>query len=568
MDSQNNDTTKDISETRRKFLVYFCNVGLSSTLLPGLLWSKMQEKSTQKVTFDMIRDASRLAGLDFSDEEHEMMVKGVNQSLERIEEIRSFHLDNSIPPPLYFNPLVPGMRVERSARSFKHSKIPLVKRPGNLEEVAFWPLLHLAGLIETQQVSAVELTSMYIDRLKRYNPTLNCVVSFTEKRAMEQAKRLDKETTTGHYRGILHGIPWGVKDIISAEGYKTTWGAAPFKDQQFSHDATVVKLLEQAGAVLLAKLSTGELAFGDQWFGGRTNNPWNPQQGSSGSSAGSGSATAAGLVGFAIGTDTGGSILSPSIRCGVVGLRPTFGRVSRFGVMAAGYSLDKIGPMCRRVEDCAIVLSAIAGPDGKDLAVPHDIPFNWDAQFDVKTLKVGYFEKAFDEEKNEERKSNNKATLQTLRSLGIQLQPVELKRNSLTYFIEFIERAAGFDEFARTRQDQGLKRQGHRAELRVSHLVPAVEYLQANRIRMLLMQDMAQLMEKVDVIVAPYRSINPLTSMTGHPVIAVPNGFNSNGTPTGITFMGGVYKEGQLLAVAKAYQDATNFHLQRPADFI
>lgn len=551
-------------ETRRRFLGYFCGAGLSFTLLPGLLWAAMQEKKTQEVTLDMVKAASRLAGLEFTTEEGNMMLEGVNESLKTIKEIRSTSLDNSVSPPFYFSPLVPGMSVDRTARPFRQSGRPSVKRPANLEDIAFWPLTHLARLIETQQVTAVELTKMYLERLKRYNSTLNCVVNFTEKRAMEQAAQLDAETAARRYRGPLHGIPWGVKDIISVKGYKTTWGAAPFKDQQFNHDATVVERLEQAGAVLLAKLSTGELAFGDKWFGGRTNNPWNPRQGSSGSSAGSGAATAAGLVGFAIGTDTGGSILGPSIRCGVVGLRPTFGRVSRFGVMAAGYSLDKIGPMCRMVEDCAIVLNVIAGPDGKDLAVPQGIPFNWDAHADVKALKVGYFEEAFNAEQDKKQKSNNTAALQTLRSLGFKLRPIKVPRNRMIYFIENIERAAGFDEFARMRLDKGLRRQKSRSELRVSHLIPAVEYLQANRIRMIFMQDMARTMEEVDIIVAPFRAINPLTAMTGHPVVAVPNGFRSEGTPTGIVFMGGIYKEGELLSVAKAYQDATDFHLRHP----
>ncbi len=350
-----------LCDNRRRFLASFGGVGMSSMLFPGVLWGKMQDEGAQRLTLGMVRDASRIAGLELSGAEEEAMVEGVNESLARIEEIREFHIDNSVPPPMYFDPLVPGAEVDTTERPFRQNVPSDVSRPTSLEDVAFWPLVRLARLIETRQVSAIELTRMYLDRLERYNPLLNCVVTLTAERALEQATRADADVAAGRYRGLLHGIPWGAKDIISARGYRTTWGAAPFEEQEFDVDATVVERLDAAGAVLIAKLTTGELAFGDRWFGGRTNNPWNPEQGSSGSSAGPGAATAAGLVGFAIGTDTGGSILSPSMRCGVVGLRPTFGRVSRFGVMAAGFSLDKIGPMCRTAEDCAIVLDAIEG---------------------------------------------------------------------------------------------------------------------------------------------------------------------------------------------------------------
>jgi Asp-tRNA(Asn)/Glu-tRNA(Gln) amidotransferase A subunit family amidase len=386
----------------------------------------------------------------------------------------------------------------------------------------------------------------------------------TTDRAVAQARRADAEIARGRYRGPLHGIPWGAKDIIAVKGYRTTWGAEPFKEQIIDHDATVVDRLDEAGAVLIAKLSTGELAFGDNWFGGRTNNPWDVNEGASGSSTGSAAAAAAGLVGFAIGTDTGGSILSPSIRCGVVGLRPTFGRVSRYGVMAAGYSLDKIGPITRAVEDGALILNAIVGPDGKDLSVPYDVPFSWDAQRPLAKMRVGFVAADFDAEKDAESKANGLKALDVMRSLKCELIPVELPASDLNYFIEYVERAAGFEEFARARQDAGLRRQHHRAELRYSHLVPAVEYLQANRIRMLLMQQVARAMATIDVIVAPYASINPLTSQTGHPVVAVPSGFSRKGTPTGITFVGHIYKEADLLAVARGYQNATDFHTKRP----
>jgi Asp-tRNA(Asn)/Glu-tRNA(Gln) amidotransferase A subunit family amidase len=556
--------------TRRNFLAYFSAAGLSSTLFPGVLWARLQAAKSAKVSVEMMRGAAELAGLDFTDADYEKMAEGLNRNLERYEEIRQTPLDNSVPLALHFNPLVPGMVLDRRAKPFRPSRPNEVRRPADLEELAFWPVLHLAELVRTRKVRAAELTELYLARLKKHNPKINCVVTLTEERARREAERADGEIAAGRYRGPLHGIPWGVKDIIAAKGYGTTWGAAPFKEQVVDEDATVVERLSAAGAVLVAKLTTGELAFGDNWFGGRTNNPWNPEEGSSGSSAGSGAATAAGLVGFAIGTDTGGSILSPSARCGVVGLRPTFGRVSRYGAMNAGFSLDKIGPMCRTVEDCALVLRAIAGPDGKDLAVVQDLPFNWDAGLKLENVRVGYYAAGFAAQKDEEQKANDTLALEALRALGFDLRPLEFPQSTLNFFIEFVERAAGFDAFTRGRKYEELRRRQHGAELRTSRLVPAVEYLQANRLRMLLMQEVARVMAQVDVVVAPrtspdpLTSLNPLTSLTGHPVVAVPNGFTSRGTPTGMTFVGQLFREAELLAVAKAYQDACGFHLRRP----
>ena len=555
-------------DSRRRFLAYFSGAGLGTTLFPGVLWGCLQRSGADRVDPGMMREAAALAGLEFTAEEYGLMVDEVNKNFDHYEEMRQTSLDNSVPPPLYFDPVVPGMRFDRTERPLVRSETPAVTRPADLEEAAFWPVTRLAALIETRQVSALELTEMYLARLERLNPLLNCVVTLTPERAREAAQRADAEIAAGRYRGPLHGIPWGAKDIIAVRGYRTTWGAAPFEDQVIDLDATVVERLDAAGAVLVAKLTTGELAFGDNWFGGRTNNPWNPEEGSSGSSAGSGSAAGGGLVGFAIGTDTGGSILSPSVRCGVVGLRPTFGRVSRYGVMAAGYSLDKIGPMTRTVEDNALVLRAIAGPDDRDLAVVRDVPFNWDGTASAENLRIGYFESAFADEassEDAEALAQHRRTLDTLRGLGYDLTPVDLPANRLTYFIEYVERAAGFDEFARNRQDQDLRRQRHRGELRASHLVPAVEYLQANRIRRLNMDEMAAVFADLDVIVSPWRAINPVTSMTGHPVVTVPNGFAEDGTPTGIGLVGQIYGEERLLLAAKTLQDETDFHTRHPA---
>src|SRR5256885_4951493 len=375
--------TQPPGANRRQFISYFSAAGLATTLLPGVLWAKLQEEGAARVTSAMLKDALGIAGLEFTDEQREQMLNGVNQNLERYAELRRIHLDPNLAPPLYFSPIVPGTRLDRAPKPFRPGAAPAVRRPSNLEDAAFWPIAHLAQLLKTRQATSLELTRMYLDRLKRYNPTLNFVVTFTDDLAPQQAQQADKEIAAGRYRGALHGIPWGCKDIIAVPGYPTQWGSGAFRGQMLDEEATVVRLLREAGAVLVAKLTTGELASGDQWFGGRTNSPWDPSEGSSGSSAGPASATAAGCVAFGIGTETSGSILSPSARCGLPGLRPTFGRVSRYGVMALSWTQDRLGPICRTAEDCAIVMQAIAKPDGRDMSVS-DIPFNLDAQLDVQ----------------------------------------------------------------------------------------------------------------------------------------------------------------------------------------
>ena len=356
------DTHQDGHRLRRRcFLAYLGSLGLTSTLFPGVLWAQSAE-GEQRITSEMIDEAARLAGLEFSPEQRAEMVEGVNDNLASFEELRQIPLDPSVVPPLYFNPAVAGMTFDDERRLIRFSAPPPLERPADLEDVAFWPLIHLARLIETRRVTSVELTRMYLNRLKKYNPLLNCVVTLTEELASEQAARADEEIAAGRYRGPLHGIPWGAKDLLARRGYKTTWGSEAYKDQVIDTNSTVVERLEEAGAVLVAKLTSGELARGDRWFGGRTNNPWNPAEGSGGS--GPAAATAAGLVGFAIGTETLGSIVGPSRRCGITGMRPTYGRVSRFGVMPASWSLDKVGPMCRAVEDCSIVFDAISVQTG------------------------------------------------------------------------------------------------------------------------------------------------------------------------------------------------------------
>ncbi len=564
-------TMPDRAETtRRRFLTSLTAAGVTSGLFGETLWARLQQAAASRVTPAMVREAAALAGLALSDTEQQGMVATLNRILTRADDLHRSPPENDAASPLVFDPRVPGFPIDLPRREPRTSQPPRLTRPASLDDLAFWPVLHLADLVRRRVVTAVELAELYLRRLERYNAKLNCVVTLTPERALDRAKALDRELAAGRYRGPLHGIPWGAKDIIAVRGYRTTWGAAPFESRVIDADATVVERLDAAGAVLVAKLTTGELAFGDQWYGGRTNNPWNPAEGSSGSSAGSGAAPAAGLVGFAIGSDTGGSILSPSVRCGVVGLRPTFGRVSRHGVMAAGWTLDKVGPMCRTAEDCAIVLGAIAGPDGRDLAVPERIPFVWDARESPRGRTVGVVEGLVESDPDAAARANNLRALDALRAAGLAIKPIGVPRSDLTYFIEYTERAAGFETFVQRGEDAGLRRQQHRNELRAYHLVTAVDYLQANRERMRLMAAYARATRDVDVVVAgrvtldAATSLNPLLSLTGHPTVAVPTGFRANGTPTGLTLAGRLYDEAGLLVVARAVEAATGLGGRRP----
>jgi Asp-tRNA(Asn)/Glu-tRNA(Gln) amidotransferase A subunit family amidase len=559
---------------RRSFLAYCGSLGLGSTLFPGALWAQSGE-AQEAITAEMIDHAARMAGLDFSEADVEEMVEGVNANLALYGEARALEIDQSVPPPLYFNPAVPGQTFSTERRPFRLGARPDLRRPSDLEEVAFWPLTHLAWLIESRQVSSVELTRMYLARLLRFDPLLECVITLTADLALEQAERADQELAEGRYRGTLHGIPWGAKDLLAKRGYPTTWGSEAYRDQTIDMDATVVQRLEEAGAVLVAKLSTGEIARGDRWFGGKqTKNPWKTDEGSGGSSAGPGAATAAGLVGFSIGSETTGSIVGPSHTCGVSGLRPTFGRVSRHGVMPVSWSLDKVGPICRSVEDCAVVLEAIRGPDGQDLAVT-DHPFNWDGTRSLEGIRVGYLQAAFEGERRGEdggvARANDLATLDVLRGMGVDLRPVGLPESAGMDALQMllVDEAAAFDELVLTGRVDLLIQDRDEPEdmlMRVARMIPAVEYLQMNRQRMLMMQDTAQALEGVDVYLSPHAG--PTTNannLTGHPGITVPNGFSSDGTPTGILFVGQLYAEAEVMAVAKAYQDATDWHERRPA---
>lgn len=572
--------------TRRRFVATLSGLGLSSTLLPGTLWAAATATGDFVITADLVRDAAALAGLTFTPEHCTALVAALQENRAHYEALHGLSIPNDVAPPFYFSPIVSGMRIDRTPAPLRFSSRVARPRPADLEEVAFWSVLDLAALLRAGTVTSVELTRMYLARLHRLNAQLNCVVTFLDDLALAQARQADAELAAGHDRGLLHGIPWGAKDIIAVAGHPTTWGSPAYRDQVFAADATVVTQLREAGAVLLAKLSTGELAGGDVWFGGRTNNPWNLDEGSSGSSAGPASATAAGCVPFAIGSETAGSIFSPSSRCGATGLRPTFGRVSRTGVMALSWTQDRLGPICRQVEDCAVVMAAICGRDDLDLAMP-DIPFHWDATRDWRQLRIGYLVEAFaDTDRHPAWIAHDQATLATLRALGADLVPVALPDvPGLDTLRLSVESAVFFDALTRSGRDALLTVPSRGERYRAARFIPAVDYLQSQRVRAMMMSALAAATAGVDVYLAPYGTGLPrprsepgtpqpppnatarhttMSNLATYPGIALPNGFTDSGSPTSITFMGRPYGEAAVLAVAKAYQDATDFHLRRP----
>ena len=565
---------------RRSFISYFSGLGLTSTLFPGVLWAKLNAGAD--ITVDTIASAEEVAGLHFDPQERELMLDGLKQQEQRIEALHKISLANSVSPAIKFDPLPPGKKVAPpSRRPMVRSKPTLRAIPSDLEALAFLSVTELSDLLRRRRVTSMQLTQMYLARLRKYDPVLRCVISLTEDRALRQAAAADAEIKRGKYRGPLHGIPWGAKDLLAVRGYKTTWGAGPFKDQVIDTDATVVQRLDDAGAVLVAKLTLGELAQGDIWFGATTKNPWKVAQGSSGSSAGPASATAAGLVGFSIGSETLGSISSPSTRCGTTGLRPTFGRVPRTGAMALSWTMDKLGPICRSVEDCALVLDAIYGPDGKDNTVI-GADYQWNADLSPKSLRIGYVKSAFDLPQTDPAdpkrtlhgtKKFDDAALDVFHRLGIALIPIDLP--DVPYdamrIILNAEAAAAFDELTRTDRDKELVQQGKSDwpnSFRTSRFIPAVDYVNANRVRTMAIQKWDDLMRTVDVIVTPTGAANlsqlVATNLTGHPAVIVPNGFRDDGTPVSLTFLGGLFEEAKVMAVAKAYQDATGFHLKHP----
>ena len=526
---------------------------------------------SQPTTKENITGAEKIIGLDFTDAELDSMLSSLDSQLVNYRHIRDISLKNDVPPAIIFNPIPVEFEFPKEKKPTKFSDYSDTKLPENIDDLAYYSIGELAELIRTKQITSTKLTKFFLERLTKYDPALHCVITLTKARALKQAKLMDDEITAGKYRGLLHGIPFGVKDLLATKDYKTTWGATPYKDQMIDEDATVIKKLEYAGAVLCAKLTMGALAWGDVWFSGKTRTPWDTSKGSSGSSAGSASSVAAGLLPFAIGTETWGSIVSPSTMCGTTGLRPSYGRVSRTNAMALSWSMDKIGPICRSAEDLAIVFNVIEGPDGIDQTL-YDLPFNYNPEIDIKKLKVGYLKNDFD--KDYDFHKNDSLALAKLKELGVELIPVELPDipvNDIAFILS-AEAGAAFDELTRSNRDSLLVRQIKDAwpnVFRASHFIPAVEYINANRIRYLLIQKMQELMKSMDLYIAPSWEGNNLlmNNLTGHPCVVLPTGFSDDGIPTSITFVGRLFDEGRLIAFAKLYQDVTHFNKKHPPHF-
>ena len=607
---------------RRRFLGVCSAAGLGQTLLPGVLWGMaaqapgnapntstgagVDHDHLAAITPEMIDAAAAIAAVKLTGEQKAQVLEGLKQQRDSVLVIRSMKIPNSVPPAFVFDPVPAGMKLDAVRKPMRMSKAPAVKAlvTGGEDALAFASVRELAELVKTKKVSSVDLTKMYLGRLKKYDPRLHFVITLTEERALKQAAEADKEIAAGKYRGPLHGIPWGAKDLLAVKGYRTTWGAAGFEEQMFDYDATVVERLDTAGAVLVAKLTMGALAQGDLWFGARTRNPWNPKQGSSGSSAGSASAVSAGCVGFAIGTETMGSISSPSTRCGTSGLRPTFGFVPRTGAMALSWTMDKIGSICRSVEDCALVMSAIYGPDGHDRSVK-DAAFNWDAEFDWKKLRVGYLKSEFDlpvleANASDERKRDfardlydakyGLAALDALKKMDVNMVDVKMPKGYHFGDITPVlgaEAAAAFDELTLSGRDGLLTGQQNfdwPNSFRKARFYSAVDYIQAQRARMLAIDAMAKLFSEVDVVVTPSGGAQLSgTNLTGNPAVIVPNGVRGDdapkgdhqddgdrrntggpGTPVSLTFLGGLYTDAKLATFARAYQEATGFHRLHP----
>jgi Asp-tRNA(Asn)/Glu-tRNA(Gln) amidotransferase A subunit family amidase len=614
-----------LDATRRRFLAVSTAAGLGRTMFPGALLALLAQSSTPAaaqqrgapkdesgfppLTVEMIEQAAAISGLKFTEEQRKVMIDGLIGQREAVSTVRKMALPNAVAPSLVFDPVPPGAKLDTERKPIKLGPAPSVAGLSLSEEekLAFSTVRQLSELLRMKKVTSTELTKMYLARLKRYDPVLHFVITLTEERAMKQAAAADKEIAAGKHKGPLHGVPWGGKDLLAVAGYRTTWGAGGFETQSFDYDAEVVKRLDAAGAVLIAKLSMGALAQNDGWFGGRTRNPWNPAQGSSGSSAGSASATSAGCVGFSIGTETLGSISSPSTRCGVTGLRPSFGLVPRTGAMALSWSMDKIGPITRSVEDCAIVLNTIYGPDGHDLSV-QAAAFNPDLTMDIHKLKVGYIKSSFDEPKMPEPGANDteqraaqrklqyerqiydyqyaKKSLTVLKEMGIDLLPMEMPKfpfSSLTPMLE-AEAAAAFDSLTVSGRDALLTGQtpgDWPNTFRVARMYSAVDYINASRARALALAQMTEAFAPFDVIVTSGQGTQlTATNLCGQPAVIVPNGVRGDdapvaatqganstggpGTPLSLTFLAPLYQDAKAVALAHAYQVKTGFHLLHP----
>ena len=541
--------------------------------LSYLLLVCITASSQDTLTINDIPATERVIGLQFSPAERDSLFYDVKFNRKEYDKMRKYKLDNSVPLSTWQTPVLPGMTFNKKQNPVNWNIPNNVSVPANRNELAFYSLLQLASLIKNKKISSETLTLFFIDRLRKYGDTLHCVITITEQIALSQARQADKEIAAGRYRGPLHGIPYGLKDLFAVKGTRTTWGAAPFKDQVIDADAFVYTKLKDAGAVLIAKFTLGALAMGDHWYGGMTRNPWNLKRGSSGSSAGSTAATIAGLVPFAIGTETYGSIISPSTTCGATGLRPTFGSTSRTGAMALSYSLDKVGPICRSAEDAAVVFNSLHGTDGKDQCAVN-MPFNYTGNTDLSKMTIAYAKNYFDKG---DTMGNEMKVLDVYRKLGAKLVPVDFPDSGIYNFdimgiIIGAECAAQFDAFTLSHMADQLTMQNKGDwpnQFRTSRFIPAVEYINAYRHRYLLMQQVNAVISRYDAFICPTWGGNQLaiTNLTGHPAICFPTGFNKRELPTSITLVGKLYDEASLLAIVKAFQDVTDFNSVHPAMF-
>jgi Asp-tRNA(Asn)/Glu-tRNA(Gln) amidotransferase A subunit family amidase len=596
---------------RRRFLAAIPAAVAGSLAAPALARQQQAPPRIDPATLDC---AEKVFGVDFTAAEEEQAAQGVNRNLSSYEQLRELEIPLDTEPAITFHPYLPGQKPKGAATPGAKIKVtlrPPAARSSSIEDLAFLPITALAPLLQRRDVSATDLTKMYLGRLKKYGPKLNCVVTLTEDLALAQAAQADQEIRSGKYKGPLHGIPWGAKDLFATKGIPATWGAAPFQNQVFDYDATIVERLREAGAVLVAKLSMGALAQGDNWFRGQTKNPWNLERGSSGSSAGPGSATAGGLVVFGIGTETRGSIISPSAENGVTGLRPTYGRISRYGAMALSWTMDKIGPMCRSVEDCALVFNAIYGPDGRDETTA-DAPFVWNPDIPLSKLRIAYVKNEFDpppgsgrggrgaeppaaagagagappaaggtgrgragltpEEQQRLREARLKVfndVLDVYRKAGATLQAVDIPEKitniaSMIAFVLTTEGAAAFDDLTRSKDINDPSLNTWPNAFRTHRFVPAVEYIRAQRARTLLIREMDKFMSQYDAFLSPTGSATlGVTNLTGHPAVALKAGFIDN-RPVELMVTGRLYDEATMLRVALAYERGTDWHLKNP----